>query len=76
MLLSCEMKTLYLQGRFCNLLLSSVNRSISGFKSLVIDCVRCESAFRVKIDYLDEVGEIQKRRITRMRKLIVVLCEK
>lgn len=57
-----ETKTLvFTGGRFCNCFYLPLTGDLSGFKSLVIDCVRCESAFRVKIEYLDEEGEIQKK---------------
>jgi len=57
-----ETKTLeFTGGRFCNCFYLPLKGDLSDFKSLVIDCVKCESAFRVKVEYWDKDGELQKK---------------
>lgn len=57
-----ETKTLaFTGGRFNNCFYLPIKGDLSDFKSLVIDCIKCESAFRVKVEYRDEKGELQKK---------------
>ena len=57
-----ETKTLiFTGGQFNNCFYLPIEGDLSAFKSLVIDCAKCESSFRVKVTYCDRDGKVQQK---------------